>query len=80
MWVGNIERSEAELVIQYIENKFFFCQKPKPRSRPLFHSEHLTYRTVKLERGMKYFYHAKGLDQNNKNSALLHYIQVNIFY
>lgn len=76
--VGNIERSEAESMVQYTEDVFF--KGTKPLSQPLFPSQHLTNRVVKLEKGTKYLYTAQGLNPNDENSALVHYIQVNIFY
>ncbi|KAK7251087.1 hypothetical protein RIF29_33988 [Crotalaria pallida] len=42
---------------------------------PLFSSQHLTNRIVKLERGMNYFYPSECLNSDDENSALLHYIQ-----
>lgn len=71
---GNIECSEAESIIQYVEGVFF--NGPKPICQPLFPSQHLTNRVVKLERGMSYVYPIKGLNPSNENSALIHYIQV----
>ncbi|XP_059309269.1 insulin-degrading enzyme-like 1, peroxisomal isoform X2 [Lycium ferocissimum] len=71
---GNIEQAEAESLIQLIEEVFFMG--PQPISKPLFASQHLTNRVVKLERGVNYFYAADGLNPNDENSALVHYIQV----
>ncbi|OAY40427.1 insulin-degrading enzyme-like 1, peroxisomal [Manihot esculenta] len=71
---GNIECNEAESIIQYVEGVFF--NGPKPICQPLFPSQHLTNRVVKLERGMSYVYPIKGLNPSNENSALIHYIQV----
>ncbi|XP_057999839.1 insulin-degrading enzyme-like 1, peroxisomal isoform X2 [Hevea brasiliensis] len=71
---GNIECSEAESIIQYVEDVFF--KGPNPICQPLFPSQHLTNRVIKLERGMSYVYPIKGLNPSNENSALVHYIQV----
>ncbi|GMY19416.1 insulin-degrading enzyme-like 1, peroxisomal [Fagus crenata] len=71
---GNIETSEAKSMIQHIEDVFF--SGPNPLSQALSPSEHVTNGVVKLERGMSYFYPAVGLNPNDENSALVHYIQV----
>ncbi|XP_048236137.1 insulin-degrading enzyme-like 1, peroxisomal isoform X2 [Ricinus communis] len=71
---GNVECSKAESIIQYVEDVFF--KGPDPISQPLFPSQHLTNRVVKLEKGKSYFYPIKGLNPCNENSALVHYIQV----
>ena len=72
--IGNVEQVEAELMVQHVEDVFF--KGAKPICQPLFPSQHLTNRVVKLERGMNYFYSKEGLNPNDENSALLHYIQV----
>ncbi|KAF5474140.1 hypothetical protein F2P56_006066 [Juglans regia] len=71
---GNIESSEAESMVQHVEDVFF--SGSNPICQPLFSSQHVTNRVVKLERGMSYFYSAEGLNPNDENSALVHYIQV----
>lgn len=71
---GNIDRVEAESMIQHMEEVFF--EGPNPISRPIFPSQHLTRRVIKLEKGACYFYPALGLNPNDENSALVHYIQV----
>ncbi|XP_062166020.1 insulin-degrading enzyme-like 1, peroxisomal isoform X1 [Alnus glutinosa] len=71
---GNIENSEAESMIHHIEDVLF--SGPNPVCQPLFSSQHAANRVVKLERGMSYFYPAEGLNPNDENSALVHYIQV----
>ncbi|KAK6244176.1 hypothetical protein QUC31_010585 [Theobroma cacao] len=71
---GNIEQEEAESMIQLVEDVFF--KGSKPICQPLFLSQHLTNRVVKLERGMNYFYSKEGLNPSDENSALVHYIQV----
>jgi insulysin len=71
---GNIETSEAESMIQHIEDVLF--SGPNPICQPLFSLQHAANRVVKLERGMSYFYPAEGLNPNDENSALVHYIQV----
>ncbi|XP_022743488.1 insulin-degrading enzyme-like 1, peroxisomal isoform X2 [Durio zibethinus] len=71
---GNIERDEAESMTQHVEDVFF--KGPNPICQPLFPSQHLTNRVVKLERGMNYFYSKEGLNPSDENCALVHYIQV----
>lgn len=64
-------------MIQLVENVFF--EGPKPISKALFPSQHLTNRVVKLESGINYFYTKEGLNPSDDNSALVHYIQVCIY-
>ncbi|KAF2289393.1 hypothetical protein GH714_035782 [Hevea brasiliensis] len=71
---GNIERSEAESIIEHMEDVFY--KGPIPICQPLFPSQHLTNRVIKLERGNNYFYPIEGLNPSDENSALVHYIQV----
>ncbi|KAL5556247.1 hypothetical protein UlMin_038483 [Ulmus minor] len=71
---GNIERNEAELMVQHVEDILF--KESNPVCQPLFPSQHLTNRVVKLEKGLGYFYGVEGLNPNDENSALVHYIQV----
>ncbi|KAJ4937445.1 hypothetical protein NE237_014314 [Protea cynaroides] len=71
---GNIDLNEAESLVQHIEDVFY--KGPKPICRPLFPSEHLTKRIIKLERGVSHFYSVEGLNPSDENSALVHYIQV----
>ncbi|KAA8518172.1 hypothetical protein F0562_015646 [Nyssa sinensis] len=71
---GNIEPNEAESMIEHIEDVFY--KGPQPISLALFPSQHFTNRVVKLERGLSYLYPAEGLNPNDENSAILHYIQV----
>ncbi|XWS66351.1 hypothetical protein CRYUN_Cryun05aG0191800 [Craigia yunnanensis] len=71
---GNIEHEEAESMIQHVEDVFF--KGPNPICQPLFPSQYLTNRVVKLERGMNYLYSKEGLNPSDENSALVHYIQV----
>ncbi|EEF30307.1 insulin-degrading enzyme-like 1, peroxisomal [Ricinus communis] len=71
---GNIESIEAESIIEHIENVFFKGQNPI--CQPLFPSQHLTNRVMKLGRGKSYFYAIEGLNPSDENSALVHYIQV----
>ena len=77
LFPGNIETGEAESMIQHIEDVFF--SGPKPICQALLPSQHVTNRIVKLERGMSYFYPAEGLNPNDENSALVHYIQVRAY-
>ncbi|QCD97433.1 insulin-degrading enzyme-like 1, peroxisomal [Vigna unguiculata] len=71
---GNIESHEAESMVKHVENVLFNCSKPL--CKPLFSSQHLANRVVKLQSGMNYFYPSECLNPENENSALLHYIQV----
>ncbi|KAE9621676.1 putative insulysin [Lupinus albus] len=71
---GNIESHEAESMVRHIEDVLFKC--PKPLCQPLFSSQHLTNRVVKLESGINFFYPSEGLNSDDENSALVHYIQV----
>lgn len=61
-------------MIEHIENIFY--SGPLPICQPLFPSQCLTNRVVKLDKGMSYFYPAEGLNPSDENSALVHYIQV----
>lgn len=74
LYVGNLEPNEAESIIQHVEDVFF--KSSNPRSQPLFASQYMTNRIVKLEKGINYFYSAEGLNPSDENSALIHYIQV----
>lgn len=60
----------------HIEDVLFKCSKPL--CQPLFPSQHLTNRVAKLESGINYFYPSECLNPNEENSALVHYIQVNL--
>ncbi|XP_052289272.1 insulin-degrading enzyme-like 1, peroxisomal isoform X1 [Citrus sinensis] len=71
---GNIESNEAGSMIQYIEDVFF--KGSNPICQPLFPSQHLTNRVVKLEKGKNYVYSNQGLNPSDENSCLVHYIQV----
>ncbi|KAL9409217.1 hypothetical protein AB3S75_047580 [Citrus x aurantiifolia] len=71
---GNIESNEAGSMIQYIEDVFF--EGSNPICQPLFPSQHLTNRVVKLEKGKNYVYSNQGLNPSDENSCLVHYIQV----
>ncbi|KAL8489862.1 hypothetical protein ACS0TY_025664 [Phlomoides rotata] len=71
---GNLLPTEAETIIQHIEDVFF--KGSDPRSQPLFASQYMTNRIVKLEKGIHYFYSTEGLNPSDENSALVHYIQV----
>lgn len=71
---GNIESHEAESLVKHIENVLF--NRSKPLCKPLFSSQHLTNRVVKLESGMNYFYPSECLNPEEENSAIVHYIQV----
>lgn len=64
-------------MVKHIEDVLFNFSKPL--CKPLFSSQHLENRVVKLESGMNYFYPSECLNPENENSALVHYIQVNLF-
>ncbi|CAH9134956.1 unnamed protein product [Cuscuta epithymum] len=70
---GNIDPTEAESMIQHVEDIFY--NGPKPISQALFASQHLTSRVVRLKRGKRYIYAREGLNPSDENSALLYYIQ-----
>jgi hypothetical protein len=76
LFSGNIQSNEAESMVQQIEDVFY--KGSQPLSQALFASQHLTNRVVKLDRGVNHFYRAEGLNPNDENSALLHYIQVHV--
>lgn len=63
-------------MVRHIEDVLFKCSKPL--CRPLLPSQHLTNRVVKLESGINYFYPSECLNPDEENSALVHYIQVNL--
>lgn len=71
---GNIEPAESESLVQHMEDVLF--KGPEPTCKPLFPSQHLTNRIVKLDKGVMYCYPVEGLNQSDENSALVHYIQV----
>ncbi|KAL3755301.1 hypothetical protein ACJRO7_002364 [Eucalyptus globulus] len=71
---GNIERVEAESMVQHVENILF--HGPQPICQQLYPSQHLTNRVVKLGTGLSHFYSAEGLNPSDENSCLVHYIQV----
>ncbi|KAK7396245.1 hypothetical protein VNO78_17113 [Psophocarpus tetragonolobus] len=71
---GNVESHGALSMVKHIENVLFNCSKPL--CKPLFSSQHLANRVVKLESGMNYFYPSECLNSEDENSALVHYIQV----
>lgn len=63
-------------MILHIEDVFF--NGPNPICHPLFPSQHLTNRVVKLESGKNYIYPVEGLNPSDENSSLVHYIQVGV--
>ncbi|XP_042485043.1 insulin-degrading enzyme-like 1, peroxisomal [Macadamia integrifolia] len=71
---GNIDSNEAESLVQHIEDVFY--RGPTPICKPLFPSEHLTNRIIKLETGISHLYPIEGLNPSDENSALVQYIQV----
>lgn len=73
-FVGNIESSEAESMILHIEDILF--KNPKAICRTVFPSQLTANRVVKLKRGLSYYYPVEGLNKDDDNSSLVHYIQV----
>ncbi|THU45479.1 hypothetical protein C4D60_Mb02t18360 [Musa balbisiana] len=71
---GNIEPNEADSIVQHIEDILF--KSTHPKCKPLFPSQHLTNRIIKLERGLCFYYPIEVLNEKDENSALVHYIQV----
>uniref|UniRef100_A0A0E0QA39 Insulin degrading enzyme n=1 Tax=Oryza rufipogon TaxID=4529 RepID=A0A0E0QA39_ORYRU len=70
----NMEPGEVKGVIQHVEDILF--NAPVSLCKALPSSQHLTKRIVKLERGLRYYYPALCLNQQDENSSLLHYIQI----
>ncbi|OEL12894.1 Insulin-degrading enzyme-like 1, peroxisomal, partial [Dichanthelium oligosanthes] len=75
---GNIEPNEAKSVIKHVEDVLF--NAPISACKPLSPSQHLAKRIVKLEKGLRYYYPAMCLNNQDENSALLHYIQACLLY
>ncbi|XP_048142037.1 insulin-degrading enzyme-like 1, peroxisomal isoform X2 [Rhodamnia argentea] len=71
---GNIERNEAESIVHHIEDVFF--NGTYPISKPALPSQLMTSRLVTLDEGASYVYSTEGLNPNDENSALIHYIQI----
>uniref|UniRef100_A0A1D1YFR5 Zinc-metallopeptidase, peroxisomal n=1 Tax=Anthurium amnicola TaxID=1678845 RepID=A0A1D1YFR5_9ARAE len=71
---GNVEPNEAESIIKHIEEILF--EGHHSISKPLFPSQHIASRIVKLEKGVSFCYPVEVLNQSDENSALVHYIQV----
>lgn len=72
--IGNIERDEAESIVHHIEDIFF--NGSHPICKPVLQSQLITSRLVALDEGVSYVYSTEGLNPNDENSALVHYIQV----
>jgi insulysin len=73
---GNIEPNEAKSVIQHVEDVLF--NSPTSVCKSLSPSQHLAKRIVKLEKGLRYYYPAMCSNNQDENSALLHYIQARL--
>uniref|UniRef100_A0A0D6QRY2 Insulin-degrading enzyme-like 1, peroxisomal n=1 Tax=Araucaria cunninghamii TaxID=56994 RepID=A0A0D6QRY2_ARACU len=71
---GNMTSKEAESVVQQIEDSLF--NSSVPLSKPIFQSQHLERRIVRLDSGTNYYYPVEGLNEQDENSALHHYIQL----
>jgi insulysin len=65
---------EAEFLVQHIEESLF--KGPGAPGKPLFPSQHVEERIVRLDSGTTHYYPVEGLSEKNENSALLHYIQL----
>ena len=74
--LGNMTSEEVEFLVQHIEDSLF--KGPVAPSKPLFPSQHVEERIVRLDSGTNHYYPAEGLSEKDENSALLHYIQVNL--
>ncbi|KAI3412558.1 uncharacterized protein J3R85_017262 [Psidium guajava] len=70
----NIERNEAESIVHHIEDVFF--NGTYPICKPALPSQLVTSRLITLDEGASYVYSTEGLNPNDENSALIHYIQV----
>eukprot|EP00252_Welwitschia_mirabilis_P027613 TRINITY_DN9512_c0_g2_i7.p1 TRINITY_DN9512_c0_g2~~TRINITY_DN9512_c0_g2_i7.p1 ORF type:complete len:1006 (+),score=221.01 TRINITY_DN9512_c0_g2_i7:195-3212(+) len=71
---GNVTPNEAKLLIQHIEDSFF--NGGQALSKPLFPSQYVEARIVRIDSGSSYYYPIQGLNAKDENSALLHYIQL----
>ncbi|KAL3755294.1 hypothetical protein ACJRO7_002358, partial [Eucalyptus globulus] len=71
---GNIEREEAESIVQHIEDVLF--KGSHPICKPVKPSQLMKSRLIILDEGVNYVYSTGGLNPNDENSALLHYIQI----
>ncbi|XP_042422587.1 insulin-degrading enzyme-like 1, peroxisomal isoform X1 [Zingiber officinale] len=71
---GNIEPREADSIVQRIEDVLF--KSTHPKCKPLFPSQHLANRIIKLEEGLRVYYPAEVLNIKDENSALIHYTQI----
>eukprot|EP01018_Ginkgo_biloba_P032600 Gb_24525 [translate_table: standard] len=71
---GNMTSKEADFLVQHIEDSLF--KGSVAASKPIFQSQQLERRIVKLDSGTNHFYPVEGLNQQDENSALHHYIQV----
>lgn len=74
LFVGNIEPSEAKSMVQEIEDIIF--NTPNSVFKSMSPSQYLTKRVVMLENELKCYYQIEGLNQKNKNSSVVQYIQV----
>ncbi|KAH9294451.1 hypothetical protein KI387_040346, partial [Taxus chinensis] len=71
---GNMTSKEAESLVEHIEDSLF--NGPVAPCKPLFPSQHLERRIIKLDSGTNYYYPVEGLNEQDENSALHHYIQL----
>ena len=72
--LGNFEPGEAESVVIHIEELLFGGHNAI--SKPIFSSQHLTNRVLKLEKGVNFSYPVMVLNKTDENSSLVRYIQV----
>ncbi|XP_042422583.1 insulin-degrading enzyme-like 1, peroxisomal isoform X3 [Zingiber officinale] len=71
---GNIEPREADSIAQHIEDILF--KSTHSKCKPLFPSQHLASRIIKLEEGLRYYYPTEVFNIKDENSALIHYTQI----
>ena len=72
--LGNMTSEEAEFLVQHIEDSLF--KGPVAPGRPLFPSQHVEERIVRLDSGSNHYYLADSLIEKDENFALLHCIQL----
>ncbi|TVU34897.1 hypothetical protein EJB05_16753 [Eragrostis curvula] len=71
---GNIEPSEANSIVQEIEDTTF--NTPNSLFKSMTPSQYLTRRVIMLENELKCYYQIEGLNKKNENSSIVQYIQV----
>lgn len=71
---GNMTSTESMSLVEFIEGSLFSGHLSP--CKPLFPSQHLERRIVKLDSGINFYYPVEGLNEQDENSALHHYIQL----